>query len=56
MVTSNLSTYFPPNLPIGKVISIHDKSDSFNKVVRLELHSELSKLNQLFVIIEGDNQ
>jgi len=56
VVTSNLSTYFPPDLPIGKVISIHDKSDSFNKVVRLELHSDLSKLNQLFVIIEGDNQ
>ena len=31
VITSNLSTYFPPNLPIGKVISIHDKSDSFNK-------------------------
>ena len=56
VVTSNLSTYFPPDLPIGKVISIHDKSDSFNKVVRLELHSDLSKLNQLFIIIEGDNQ
>ena len=55
VVTSNLSTYFPPSLPVGEIVSIHDKSDNFNKVVRLKLHSDLSKLNQLFVIIEGDN-
>ncbi len=56
VVTSNLSTYFPPDLPIGEVISIHDKADSFNKVIRLKLYSDLSKLNQLFVIIEGGSQ
>ena len=56
VVTSNLSTYFPPDLPVGEVISIHDKSDSFNKVIRLKLHSDLSKLNQLFVLVERDNQ
>ena len=55
VVTSNLSTYFPPSLPVGEIVGIHDKSDNFNKVVRLKLHSDLSKLNQLFVIIEGDN-
>jgi len=56
VITSNLSTYFPPNLPVGEVISIHDKSDSFNKIIRVKLYSDLSKLNQLFVIVEGDNE
>ena len=55
VITSNLSTYFPPNLPVGEVVSIHDKSDSFNKVIRIKLYSDLSKLNQLFIISEGDN-
>tara|TARA_Y100001970_G_C14188879_1_gene834178 strand:- start:558 stop:1349 length:792 start_codon:yes stop_codon:yes gene_type:complete len=55
VITSNLSTYFPPNLPVGEVVSMHEKSDSFNKVIRIKLYSDLSKLNQLFIISEGDN-
>mgnify|MGYP001290105351 FL=1 len=56
VITSNLSIYFPSDLPVGDVISVHDKSDSFNQSVRLKLYSDLSKLNQLFVMIKGDIQ
>ena len=56
VLTSNLSSYFPPDLPVGKVISIHDKSDSFNKIVRLELYADLSTINQLFVIVNTDGE
>ena len=53
VVTSNLSIYFPPNLPIGEVISIFEKSDSSNRTVRLKLFSDLTTLNQLFIVNEG---
>ena len=50
VLTSNLSIYFPANLPIGEVISIFEKSDSSNRVVKMKLFSDLSTLNQLFVL------
>jgi rod shape-determining protein MreC len=53
VLSSNLSIYFPPNLPIGEVVSILEKSDSSNKVVKMRLFSDLSSLNQLFVFFEG---
>ncbi len=51
VLTSNLSLYFPPNLPVGEVISILEKSDSSNRTVRVKLFSDLSTLNQLFIVI-----
>ena len=54
VLTSNLSIYFPPNLPVGEVISFYKKSNSSNKVVRMKLFSDLSTLNQLF-ILRGDS-
>ena len=53
VLTSNLSMYFPPNLPVGEVISFYKESNSSNKVVRMRLFSDLSTLNQLF-ILKGD--
>tara|TARA_B000000609_G_scaffold158179_1_gene154930 strand:+ start:222 stop:1016 length:795 start_codon:yes stop_codon:yes gene_type:complete len=50
VLTSNLSIYFPANLPIGEVVSIFEKSDSSNRVVKMKLFSDLSTLNQLFVL------
>tara|TARA_Y200000002_G_scaffold119085_1_gene97549 strand:+ start:4269 stop:5063 length:795 start_codon:yes stop_codon:yes gene_type:complete len=50
VLTSNLSIYFPPNLPIGEVVSIFEKSDSSNRIVTMKLLSDLSTLNQLFVL------
>ena len=50
VLTSNLSIYFPPNLPIGEVVSIFEKSDSSNRVVTMKLFSDLSTINQLFVL------
>ena len=50
VLTSNLSIYFPPNLPVGEVISFYKKSNSSNKVVRMRLFSDLSTLNQLFIL------
>ena len=52
VLTSDLSIYFPPNLPVGEVVSIHDKSDSFNKTIRLRLYADLSTINQLFIIVD----
>ena len=54
VLTSNLSIYFPPNLPVGEVISIFEKSDSSNRIVRMKLYSDLSTINQLFVVQIGD--
>ena len=51
VLTSNLSIYFPPNLPVGEVVSIFEKSDSSNRIVKMKLFSDLSKINQLFVIL-----
>jgi len=56
VLTSDLSSYFPPNLPVGEVVSIYDKSDSFNKIVRLELYTDLSTINQLFIIIDENRK
>ena len=53
VLTSNLSIHFSENLPVGEVISIHKKSNSSNKIVRMKLFSNLSTLNQLFVVREG---
>jgi rod shape-determining protein MreC len=53
VLTSNLSIYFPPNLPVGEVISIFEKSDSSNRIVRMKLYSDLSTINQLFVVQRG---
>jgi rod shape-determining protein MreC len=54
VLTSNLSIYFPPNLPVGEVISIFEKSDSSNRIVKMKLYSDLSTINQLFVVQGGD--
>ena len=54
VLTSNLSIYFPPNLPVGEVISFYKRSNSSNKIVRMRLFSDLSTLNQLF-ILRGDS-
>tara|TARA_B100000427_G_scaffold292839_1_gene270449 strand:+ start:643 stop:1437 length:795 start_codon:yes stop_codon:yes gene_type:complete len=51
VLTSNLSLYFPPNLPVGEVVSILEKSDSSNRTVRVKLFSDLSTLNQLFIVV-----
>ena len=51
VLTSNLSIYFPPNLPVGEVVSIFEKSDSSNRVVKMKLFSDLSTINQLFVLL-----
>jgi len=50
VLTSNLSIYFPPNLPVGEVVSIFEKSDSSNRVVKMKLFSDLYTMNQLFVL------
>jgi len=52
VLTSNLSIHFSENLPVGEVISIYKKSNSSNKIVRMKLFSDLSTLNQLFIIRE----
>ena len=52
IVEANLSIYFPPNLPVGEVVSIFEKSDSSNRVVTMKLFSDLSTLNQLFVLLD----
>jgi rod shape-determining protein MreC len=41
---------------VGEVVSIYDKSDSFNKIVRLELYTDLSTINQLFIIIDENRE
>ena len=51
VLTSNLSIYFPPNLPVGEVVSIFEKSDSSNRVVTMKLFSDFSTINQLFVLL-----
>lgn len=53
VLTSNLSIHFSENLPVGEVVSIHKKSNSSNKIVRMKLFSDLSTLNQLFIVREG---
>ena len=50
VLTSNLSIYFPPNLPVGEVVSIFEKSNSSNRVVKMKLFSDLYTMNQLFVL------
>ena len=50
VLTSNLSIYFPPNLPVGEVVSIFEQSDSSNRVVKMKLFSDLYTMNQLFVL------
>jgi rod shape-determining protein MreC len=54
VLTSNLSIYFPPNPPVGKVVNIFEKSDSSNRIVRMKLYSDLSTINQLFVVLKED--
>ena len=54
VLTSNLSIYFPPNLPVGEVVSIFEKSNSSNRIVTMKLFSDLSTINQLFVLLNED--
>jgi rod shape-determining protein MreC len=56
VLTSSLSIYFPPNLPVGEVISIFEKSNSSNRIVRIKLFSDLSTINQLFVLFTKDEK
>ena len=49
VLTSNLSIYFPPNLPVGEVISVYKKSSSSNKIIRMKLFADLSTLNQCLI-------
>ena len=54
VLTSNLSIYFPPNLTVGEVMSLFEKSDSSNRIVTMKLFSDLSTINQLFVLLNED--
>tara|TARA_A200000113_G_scaffold215666_1_gene220162 strand:+ start:3299 stop:4093 length:795 start_codon:yes stop_codon:yes gene_type:complete len=56
VLTSSLSIYFPPNLPVGEVISIFEKSNSSNRIVKIKLFSDLSTINQLFVLFTKDEK
>mgnify|MGYP005749023741 CR=1 FL=1 len=38
----------------GEVVSIFEKSDSSNRIVRMKLFSDLSTINQLFVLLNED--
>ena len=50
VLTSNLSIYFPPNLPVGEVVSIFEKSDSSNRIVTMKLFSDLSTIKVLITL------
>lgn len=53
VVSSNLSQFFPENLPVGEVIGIYDSTDKSSKVLKIKLFSDLSRINQVFIGLQN---
>lgn len=53
VVTSGLSDIFPPDLPIGKVSSVANARNEFQKIVSVKIDENLSSMYYVFVIIDG---
>lgn len=56
LVTSNYSMKFPANIPIGKVISVKDDESSLFLRIAVKPHAGLATLEQLFVIMEINDE
>ncbi len=52
VVTSGFSDYFPKDIPVGEVIGIRDERASFQKIVSVKMHNDLSSLLNVFIITE----
>jgi rod shape-determining protein MreC len=52
IVTSGFSDYFPNDIPVGYVIGIRDERASFQKIVSVKMHNDLSSLLNVFIITE----
>lgn len=49
VLSSNLSPFFPEDLPVGQVIGIYDSTDKTSKILRIKLFSDLTRINQVFI-------
>lgn len=50
VVTSGFSETFPAGLPVGEVTGLYNERGSYQKIVTIQLHDELSSLRHVFVI------
>jgi len=55
IVTSGIDDFFPPGLPIGAVSQIHKEQYGLSQDVDIRLKAQLSKIEELFIIIKTNN-
>ncbi len=56
VVTSGYSNIFPANLPVGKVIGVENIRGRYEKTIRVQLASDLSRITDVFVIRRESNE
>ena len=55
VVTSEYSTKFPPNIPIGKVLGTHEDPNSLFATLKIQSFAQFETLEQVFVITQLPN-
>ena len=54
VITSGFSKIYPPKLPVGIVSGVYDERGSYQKVVNVEIQSDIESIQNVFVVIDKD--
>ena len=54
MITSGFSKIYPPKLPVGIVSGVYDERGSYQKVVNVEIQSDIESIQNVFIVIDKD--
>ena len=54
VITSGFSKIYPPKLPVGVVSGVYDERGSYQKVVNVEIQSDIESIQNVFIVIDKD--
>ena len=54
VITSGFSKIYPPKLPVGIVSGVYDERGSYQKVVNVEIQSDIESIQNVFIVIDKD--
>ncbi len=56
VITSGYSNIYPKNIPVGKVVGVENIRGRDEKIVRVQLASDLTRISDVFVILKHRNE
>ena len=55
VVTSKISSIFPPELPVGRVVEIHSDPSTLFQTIKVQPFVEVERLELVFVMLDGNS-